>query len=103
MTISVRYCGTLVLVDEVTDRPGSRRGIGRGEDLRAFVVPAAPDEGLGQTFLERPAVLVDEATMPGDYPAPAARSWLECVDPRDDLDRVSERDRLKKLPFQNGE
>jgi hypothetical protein len=64
---------------------------------------AAADQGLGPTFLNETALLVENSAIPGDFAAPAIPARFQGLDPRDPVERVAEDDRVMEFPFEDGQ
>jgi hypothetical protein len=64
---------------------------------------AAAYEGLGPTFLNETALLVENSAIPGDFAAPAISAGFQNLDPRDRMERVAEDDRVMEFPFEDGQ
>jgi hypothetical protein len=66
-------------------------------------VRAAAYEGLGPTFLDETAFLVENPAIPGDFTAPAIAAGLQGLDPRNGVERISKDDRVMEFPFENSQ
>ena len=62
---------------------------------------AAAYEGLGPTFLNETALLVENPSIPSDFTAPTIPAGLQCLDSRDGVERVSKHDRMVKFPLED--
>ena len=80
---------------------------GRGSPTLGWVskrlARAAADQGLGPTFLNETALLVENSAIPGDFTAPAIPAGFQGLDPRDPMERVAEDDRVMEFPFEDGQ
>jgi len=64
---------------------------------------SASYEGLGPTFLNETALLVENSAIPGDFTAPAISAGFQDLDPRDRMERVAKDDRVMEFPFEDGQ
>jgi hypothetical protein len=74
----------------------SRAGFG-------YLARSAAYEGLGPTFLNETALLVENPAIPGDFTASAVSAGLQGFDPRDRVERVAESDRVMEFPFEDSQ